>query len=293
MYYYLLCYGRTEFTKWTINSILKNSESHPNIILINNGWNQQTIPSNILSIWENYINSALQDGSISKVININSSPEFVLDAFKIADQDCPSEYYFVSDNDCIINTKNFDTILLNSIKKYSLQKLGVDFYRTISKEYCNKFDTINSFITDYFWEQTNDRLTKFGSEKKFTDLTNTAEVELYPNSNIFNNLSDTTLSIVKKGAGVSQNISTRISHSLSGLDMLHIGYLEPNYNSPLDENILENLLYQKKRYENMIEAKEDYLNRYNKYLELIKNKNIQIYQNYQNLIHENHTNQLI
>jgi len=154
----------------------------------------------------------------------------------------------------------------------------VDFFRVISITHCNEFDMIKDDIKLYLFNtQLNNRLAPSGNEKDFCQITGIEQKEIFNNSGITNNLSDTTLSIIRKGYSVNQNGDNRISPSINGIKMLHIGYLESNFYSKNSLEVIEMLIYSRNRHINLSESKTDYLNRYIDYTNLIKSTNEEIY----------------
>ena len=266
------------FTRHTVNSIIANAKIKPTIVLINNGWAKGAIPIEVLGLWNLFITEFLMQGKIDKVINLDHSTNLVLDAYQIAENDCRDDFYFISDNDCIVNTPGFDETLLSAANKYELNKLGIDFYRTVSLEYCAQFPSIQDDLDVYYRDINLSRnLVKSGSESTYCQVTNREEFEIFPGSQITNNATDTTLSIVRRGNAVNQNSANRISPSIKNIEMLHVGYLEGNFNSRNSLETIEMLVYAKNRSNNMTEFKDDYLNRFLVYSSLIERENKEIF----------------
>ena len=278
MYHYILCYGRTKFTEYTIKSIIENAKYKPKIVLLNNGWNANTVPVEVVSLWDSFIYKQLYEGNIAKIINLPTSPTFALDGLQVADHDCPEEFYFITDNDCIIQTSNFDEMLHNGASKHGLNKLGADFYRSISLDYCKQFHLIAADLNHYYPCPTDNlHLRPTGPGYTYCQLLNIPETELFPESGITNNVTDTTLSIVRKGHSVSQHSQNRLSPSLKGIDMLHAGYLEPIFKSKNSLETIEMLVYAKNRLKNLPDQNSDYQKRFDSYKNLVNQKDQAIY----------------
>lgn len=286
MNYYLLCFGRTEFTKITIDAILRCANKPAKIHIINNGWNRGLVPKEILSNWQDFVNDYKKMGFIHNIIEIDKPTSgFALDAFNIAANDNDDEYYWITDNDVLVNHKGFDEYCKTQMDSHvSLSKLGVDFKRTISFALLSEFSDHIPDFKHYMLGSPNDRFSPNGMEQDHCESVNKTKTYYENNPNITNNFTDTTLSIVRKGKSVSQ-YSDRVSYSVANIKMLHMGYLESNYFSVNKLSVLEMMHYMNLRPMILTEFKEDYENRKNKYISnLIGSGNIELIELYNRII---------
>ena len=236
MKYIVLCFGRTDFTRLTIESILEHAKFTPEIIIVNNGWNSNVVPKEIEDYWKQFIKQYKTD--ISKIYNVEKiNSGFALDAFSIPELDDNDKYHFITDNDCILRpglSRYFDETLKDAMDDLTnLNKLGVRFHRSVSLSYCRDYSGKNLTLDDYLLPSSdffqNDRLVASTSEMD-AGIRNDFKVPV-TSPKLINAPSDTTLSIVRKPYRVAQEEIEgkfiRYSPTLNGTEMLHLGYLEP------------------------------------------------------------------
>jgi len=102
MKFFILCFGRTDYTEATCRSIKECSGSRAEIILINNGWTEYTVPTKILDHWDHFKSKALSEGLVDKIIT--EKFPIIGSALSIFSKYCEagdSDFYFISDNDCL------------------------------------------------------------------------------------------------------------------------------------------------------------------------------------------------
>lgn len=287
MEYFILCFGRTDFTKATVDSILANATQKPSIYLINNGWNEKIVPDAILGYWRHFTSEYKESGKIVDVIEVPVAMGSVaLDSLEIAQSMAQGEYYWISDNDCIIASPGFDESCLELMNTYpELPKLGIDFYRIVSFEYCDRFASyipgyefyIRALVPSY------NRIIE-GNPVGYTECTGEEKLYYRGDTRVCSSLSDTTLSIVRKGCAISQR-NNRISLSASAFEMLHVGYLEPAYRPFGDQALFEMLHYMNLRPHVLTEFKDDYEERKMRYISnLIQHGMVSKIQRYNELI---------
>ena len=248
MKYIILCFGRTDFTRMTIESILEHAKFTPEIIIVNNGWNSTIVPKEIEEYWESFVRQ--YKNNISKIYNVEKiNPGSALDAFSIPELDHNEKYHFITDNDCILRpglSRYFDEELKNAMDDFSsLNKLGVRFFRSISLHYCRDFYSKNMLLDDYLLPFSdffhNDRLVPSTTEMD-AGIRDDFKVSV-ASPKLMNAPSDTTLSIVRNPYRVAQKEIEgrfiRYSPTLIGTEMLHLGYLEPIFLNK--QNELSNL----------------------------------------------------
>jgi len=178
-----------------------------------------------------------------------------------------SDFYFISDNDCLVDSIDFDLKLIYLMRKYpSLHKLGIDFYHTISKSYAHSFfQYLPSDVVHLDGQSSRvgpdciNALGKIGPCSEFMD----SEGEICKSQ------SDTTISIVKRDIAISQH-QYRWSYNASGLRHLHIGHLEELFWSTNDLAVLEMIHYHRLRPLILTEFKEVYEKRLLNYINNIK-----------------------
>lgn len=272
MRYYILCFGRTDFTKFTVDSIRRNAELPADIYLINNGWNESIVPREILRYWIGFVELYQRLGLIQGVFDFPApSQNSALNSFSKVRQGGDADFYWITDNDCIVNSQGFDRVALSCMEKYrELPKLGIDFYRRISLELCEGYPELFTVLPGYLHSCEDVRIVEFGSESEYSSETGSEKTYYKGDPRISNNFTDTTLSIVRGDVSVSQ-FDNRISYSISGLDMLHVGYLEPIYFSINPLANYEMLHYVNVRPHIMTEWRDNYEDRRIQYVRNLVN----------------------
>ena len=243
MKYLILCFGRTDFTKFTIDSILENAKFTPEIIIINNGWNSNIVPPTISEYWKSFIND--YRSHISKVYDIETiNPKSALDAFSVPELNTSDEFHFISDNDCVLNpklAKYFDVEMISAMHEFrEINKLGVSFFRSVTWDYCKFFESGKFSLDNYFLPISDDYINEQLVKKQFDmDLGVTKSIPKEFSHKLMPAWSDTTLSIVRHPFRVSHkeipSKFIRYAPTVKGTEMLHIGYLEPFFHNKKDE----------------------------------------------------------
>ena len=286
MDYYVLCFGRTDFTRYTVESIWHYASEAPRIVLINNGWNASIVPPLVLEYWMNFVDSSLRSGRIASVID-HATPVvgLALNAFQQANSHTHDSLYWISDNDCVIGSGGYELLARTLMETYpELPKLGVDFHRLVSRSYCQGYESIARDIEGYLWQFDDVRVVPAGAEADYCDLSGDLRQNYRDDSSINNNKTDTTLSVVRKGIAVTQG-ENRISDAIAGVKMLHIGYLESLYWSDDEIAVCEMLHYMNLRPLVLTEWAADYENRKQQYIaNLLHSQNGNVIERYNQML---------
>ena len=268
MKFFILCFGRTDYTEATCRSIKECSGSRAEIILINNGWTEYTVPTKILDHWDHFKSKALSEGLVDKIIT--EKFPIIGSALSIFSKYCEagdSDFYFISDNDCLVDSVDFDLKLIHLMYKYpSLHKLGIDFYHVITRKYADSFSHYLPSNVSHLDGQS----TRVGESciNAFGEIGPCQEF-LDSEGEICKSQSDTTISIVKKEIAISQH-QYRWSYNASGLRHLHVGHLEELFWSSNELSVLEMIHYHRLRPIILTEFKEVYEKRLANYINNIK-----------------------
>lgn len=267
MDYFVLCFGRTAFTRATVDAIHACAALPARVHLINNGWNERLVPLALLAEWRRFVDEYLGNGRVASVIERPTAVVgAALDGLTLADERAQGPYYWVTDNDCVVDTPGFDRHALGLMAQYGeLSKLGVDFARKVSRTHAESFARHWQGLLHFLPAGGDYRIVPEGAEISYCQETGTAEQHYRGDARITNNLVDTTLSIVRKGRAVAQG-RNRVSLGIAGLRLLHIGYLEPVFDSACEASVLEMLHYMNLRPLVLTEWAQVYRDRAQQYL---------------------------
>ncbi len=268
MDFHILCFGRTEFTRLTVDSILRNAAPGTRIQLINNGWNERIVPREILQVWRDFVDAYRQAGKIHSVLEIaNPAAGGALNAFS-ALPSSQEPYHFITDNDCLVSPsadgKPFDTFAVELMDANpGLWKLGAFLYRKISESYCRRYETEGLRLEDYLpipWGGDDRFSVNDDGMQDYADYTATKRETYQFDARIWMIPTDTTLSIVRNPHRVSE--TKRLSPTVRGIEVLHIGYLEPYFISRTNEaSTMEVMYYHFLRPRIMLQFADDYRKR--------------------------------
>lgn len=278
MDYFILCFGRTDFTRMTVDAIRANARVPPKITLINNGWNSRFVPPQILKYWTDFTQAYLDGGQIHAVHEIDA-PVIgrALDAFAAPALDGAGRYYFITDNDCVVDNRGrgdcFDDYAVGRMDAHpELQKLGAFLYIQISLAHCRQFpvfaDSPAGGLADYLpidfdgdpsFARTPDGMKDLAAYRGQARTVDAAD------PCIAHMPVDTTFSILRSPCRVTQ--ANRLSPTLLGFEILHVGFFEPyffNQSSTLSN--MEFVYYQLLRPKVLTEFAEVYAKRCARYL---------------------------
>ena len=240
MDYFILCFGRTEFTRLTVDSIWRNCRTAPRIVLINNGWNERLVPKDILKVWRQFVARYRDEGKIHEVFEIESpTAGIALNAFSVPFLSDGERYHFITDNDCLILPDagvRFDDLAVEVMEKNpDIWKLGAFLYRKVSPRYCARFAG-EGLSLDHFmpidWSTGERFCPDDNGMQDYADYTKTSRTFHARDPRIWMIPSDTTLSIVRNPHRVTE--AQRLSPTLRPFEVLHIGYLESHFCSTSD-----------------------------------------------------------
>jgi len=259
--HFILCYGRTDFTKFTIDSISNRSKFIPKITLINNGWTHKR--------WHSFAEDYLKQGKVANIVNTNC--KYPLDAFEKPNFLTSSPYYFATDNDCLmplpqhgLKFDEYGYTIMNENK--ILKRLGYMCFRNIFLTHFPEFDQIepNLIVPLYKLERFSTKL-----QTKKGEWTESLRVSiLNKDPRLINMISDTTLSIIRKPLKINGRANRFAHTSIPDFAISHLGYIEESYYTP--DSYEETVEYMTKRVTNLTEFATDYENRKNRYTHNVK-----------------------
>jgi hypothetical protein len=226
------------------------------------------VPSKILDHWKSFESRALYEGLADSIVS--EKIPTIGSALSIFSKYCnagDSDFYFISDNDCLVDSIDFDLRLIKLMLKYpSLHKLGIDFYHVISKPYAASFSQYLPAGVSHLEGQAprvgDDCINAFGKYGPCIEF-------LDADGDICKSQSDTTISIVRKNIAISQH-EYRWSYNASGLRHLHVGHLEELFWSSNELSVLEMIHYHRLRPMILTEFKEVYDKRLQNYINNIR-----------------------
>lgn len=268
MDYIILCFGRTAFTKLTIDSILRNCGGEARIVLVNNGWNERLVPPGILKVWHQFVAQYRDEGKVHEVCEIESPTAGVaLNAFSVPQLASGGRYHFITDNDCLIlpgAAGHFDDLAVAAMDKNAeLWKLGAFLYRKVSRAYCERFASEGLDLGDFLpvdWGNHERFCADDSGMQDYADYTKTPRSWHERDRQIWMIPSDTTLSIVRSPERVTE--AHRLSPTLRSIEVLHVGYLESHFclRTGVDDN-MEFLHYHLLRPKVLLQFAADYQKR--------------------------------
>lgn len=268
MDYVILCFGRTAFTKLTVDSILRNCIGDARIVLVNNGWNESLVPPEILMVWRQFVTKYRDEGKVHEVCEIeNPIAGAALNAFSVPHLSTDARYHFITDNDCLILPSadgHFDELAASALDRNAeLWKLGAFLYRKVSRAYCERFAGEGLDFGDFLpieWGKHERFCVDDAGMQDYSDYTNTPRLLHERDRKIWMIPSDTTLSIVRAPNRVTE--AHRLSPTLRSVEVLHVGYLESHFYSPMNmDSNLEFIHYHLLRPKVLLQFAVDYKKR--------------------------------
>ena len=239
MDYFILCFGRTDFTRMTVDAILANARTPPRITLINNGWNARFVPPQILPYWTDFTQEYLDCGKVHAVHEIDA-PVIgrALDAFAAPALGGAGRYYFITDNDCVVDNRGsdqaFDDVAVARMDAHpALQKLGAFLYIRIAPEHCRQFSVFAPSLDHYLPIDFDHDPSFARSVDGMQDLATyrgQARVVDAVDRAIAHMPVDTTFSVLRAPHRVTQ--ANRLSPTLLTVEILHVGFFEPYFYNP-------------------------------------------------------------
>lgn len=274
MDYFILCFGRTDFTRMTVDAILANASATPRITLINNGWNARFVPPSILKYWTDFTQEYLDCGKVQAVHQIDA-PVIgrALDAFAAPALDQAGRYYFITDNDCVVDNRGraqaFDEVAVARMDAHpELQKLGAFLYIRISLDHARQFPVFAPSLPQYLPIDFDHDPSFARTPEGMQDLAayrGQPRVVDPVDPGIAHMPVDTTFSILRTPHRVTQ--ANRLSPTLLAVEILHVGFFEPYFYNP-DARLsnLEFVYYQLLRPRVLTEFADVYAQRASRYV---------------------------
>ncbi|MBI3986022.1 MAG: hypothetical protein HY343_03835 [Lentisphaerae bacterium] len=274
--YYVLCFGRTDFTRFTVDSILERAGFTPRITLINNGWIPGIIPDALHGYWAAFVDDYLRQKKVARVINLPFPPFMgTLNAFSQTPFLTDSPFYFITDNDCLppreAEGQPFDAYCCSIMRDHpSFYKIGLRLYRKISLAYAEQFgftacdrktmEALSYLDDDRFVPDHSDLPDLF-------DAMGQPRIVYEKDDRILLMNCDTTFSLVRKPVLINKG-NRLCKASFARCETLHIGYFEPFYFNEKEPRSTEELvLYHRIRALTLPEFHQNYVQREKKYLE--------------------------